>query len=99
MTEEVVALQHGVRSSLSCFQFVSGLFQFIGYQFFVGQNGLVLGSENLVGQVVESIMSLCCTLLGAEDQADGRVFAGFSPVFAGVVEVHMHLASIMLSFT
>ena len=69
-------------------------FQFFRNDSFVWQDGLVLGGENLVGQVVEGIMRLSSALLGAKDQADGRVFAGFGPVFAGVVEVEMHLAGV-----
>lgn len=69
-------------------------FQFFRNDSFVWQDGLVLGGENLVGQVVEGIMRFRGSLLGAEDQAYGRVFAGFGPVLAGVVEVEMHLAGV-----
>lgn len=63
-------------SQLALFQFTTGSLQFAGYQLFVWQNGLVLGGENLVGQIVDGVMCFGCAFLGAEDQADGRVLAG-----------------------
>jgi len=69
-------------------------FQFFRNNSFVWQDGLVLGGENLVGQVIEGVMRLCCALLGAKDQTDGRVFARLGPVLAGIVEVEVHLAGI-----
>ena len=55
---------------------------------------MVLGSEYFVRQIVERVVSFCSSFLGAEDQADRRVFSGFHPVLAGVVEVEVHLASV-----
>jgi hypothetical protein len=80
------------------FQLSAGALQLVSDEFFVGQDGLILGGENLVGQVVEGIMSLCGPLLSAKEQADGRILTGFGPVLASVIEVEVHLAGVMRSF-
>lgn len=71
-----------------------GAFQFLGKEFFVGQDSLVFGGENLVGQVVQSVVSLCRALFRAENEADRRVFAGLGPIVAGVIQVEVHLAGV-----
>ena len=75
-------------------QFPAGAFQFLSDELFVRQDGLVLRSKNLVGEIVEGVVGLGSSLFGAQDQSNWRVLAGLHPVLSGVVEVHMHLSCI-----
>ena len=59
-----------------------------------GSAGAVLGGEHLVGQRVQGVMDEGVVLLGAEDQADGRVLVGLGPVLLGVTQVDVHLAGV-----
>jgi hypothetical protein len=81
----------------TAFEVAPGPFQLFRYEFFFRQDGLVLGGKDLVGQVVEGIMRLSGTLLSTKDQADWWVFAGLGPVFAGVVEIEVHLTSVSVA--
>ena len=83
-----------MRKSSPVLQFSAGAFQFLGDELFIGKDGLILGGEHFVGEIVECVMGLGGSFFGAENEADGRVFAGFHPVLAGVVEVEVHLASV-----
>src|SRR5579875_1275479 len=94
MTEEVVALQHDVRSSSSRFQFPARLLQLFGDELFVRQNGLVLGGQNFVGQIVQGVVSFRSSLLRAEDEAHWRVLAWLYPMLTRVVEIEVHLAGV-----
>ena len=58
---------------------------------------MVFGGENLVREIVKGVVGFCGALLRAEDQANWRILAGLHPVFAGVVEVHMHLPRICIA--
>jgi hypothetical protein len=69
-------------------------FKFGGQRLFVGKGRAVFGSEDFVGQVFQGVVDDGEVLLGAEDDADGWVLAGVGPVFAGVVEVEVHLAGV-----
>jgi len=76
------------------FQSVPGAFKFFRNQLFIRQDCFVFGCENLVREIVEGVVGFCGTSLGTQDQANWRVFAGFHPMPAGVVEVHMHLPGV-----
>ena len=66
-----------------------------GFEAFdVGEGELVFAGHDFVRQRVERVAGEGGVGAGAEDEADGRVFVGVRPVFAGVVEVEVHLAGV-----
>lgn len=72
------------------FQSATGLFKFGRQGFFRRQCQPVFGGEDFVVEPGQRIAGDGVVFLGAEDQADGRVFAGARPVFAGVVQIQVH---------
>lgn len=73
---------------------VAGFFQFCGEEFFVGEEHLVFAGEDFAAEVFEGVSGDGFVFFGAEDETDGRVFTFVGPVFAGVVEVEVHLSGI-----
>jgi len=71
-----------------------GFLDFFGDEFLVRQNGPVFGGENFVGQAVERVMRDGFVFLAAQDETNGRIFVGICPMFARLVEIHVHLAGI-----
>ncbi len=71
-----------------------GILNFAGEGFFVREFEAVFGGEDFVGEIVEGVFGDGGVFVGAENEADGWIFAGFHPMFAGVVEVKVHLAGI-----
>jgi hypothetical protein len=67
-------------------------------ELFFGEDSLILGREHLVGEIIERVAGLCSSLFGAKNESDGGVLAGLHPVLAGIVQIEVHLASIMRSF-
>ena len=51
-------------------QFSAGAFKFLGDEFFVWKDSLILGGEHLVGEIVECVVGLCCSLFGAKNESD-----------------------------
>ena len=78
----------------SLFQFQTGPLQLVGYQFFIGQDRLVLGCKHFVGEVVEGVVSFGNTFLGTENQANWRIFASLHPMFPCIVQIQVHLTCI-----
>ena len=76
------------------FQHPAGAIQFREEGLLIRQRGAVFGGEHLVGQRVEGVMDDGLILLGAEDDADGRVLVGVRPVLLGIGEIEMHLARV-----
>src|SRR5260370_1181390 len=81
----------------SLLQFTPGPFKFLGDEFFVWKDSLIFSSEDLVGEVVEGVVSLCCSLFSAQNESDWRGFARFDPVFAGVILIEVHLSSVRVT--
>src|SRR5205823_3024788 len=67
---------------------------FRGDELFIGQNGPVLRGENFVRQPIQCVTGDGFVFLSAENETDGRVFVGACPMFAGVVQIHVHLAGV-----
>src|SRR5437660_1652984 len=61
-------------------------FEFSGQRLLIGKGRSVLGGQDLVGKVFQGVMGDGRILLGAEDDADGWIFAPVGPVFPGVVQ-------------
>ena len=61
---------------------------------FIGQNGPVLRGEDFVRQAIERVAGDGFVFLGAENEADGRIFLRARPMFARIIEIHVHLAGI-----
>ena len=59
-----------------------------------GKNGPVFSGENFVGQSVERVTSDGFVFLAAKNETDRRIFVGACPMFARVVQIHVHLAGI-----
>jgi hypothetical protein len=78
-------------------QLSAGAFKLFGDKIFVWKDSLILRSENLVGEIVECVVSLCCSLFGAQNESDWRVLAGLHPVLAGVVQIEVHLPSVRVT--
>ena len=76
------------------FESVAGLFEFCDQGFFRRKRQSVFGGGDFVVEAGQSIAGGGVIFLGAEDEADGRVFARARPVFAGVVQIQMHLAGV-----
>ena len=70
------------------------LLDFVCDEFFVGKNGSIFRGENFIGQSVQCVTRDGFVSLTAKDQADWRIFTGMRPMFARVVEVHVHLAGV-----
>lgn len=75
-------------------QFSAGAFKFLGDELFVWKDSLILSGEHFVGEIVERVVGLCCSLFGAQNKSDWRVLAGLHPVLAGIVQVEVHLPSV-----
>jgi hypothetical protein len=58
---------------------------------------LILGSKYLVRQVIESIVGFRGSLFRAENESDRRIFSRLHPMFAGVIEIKMHLPGISVA--
>ena len=67
-------------------------FGFEAFEF--GEGELVFAGHDFIWQRVERVAGEGGVGGGAEDDDDGRVFAGVRPVFAGVAEVEVHLAGV-----
>src|SRR5579872_2265080 len=78
-------------------QLAAGAFEFFGDEFLVWKDGLILGSEYLVGKIVECVVGLCCSFLGTQDKSNWRVLTRLHPVFAGVVQIEVHLSSVRIT--
>ena len=62
----------------------------------VGEVQLVLGDEKLVGDAAEGVFHQYFVFVGAEDDADGVGVAFHVLLSAEVVEVHVHLADVLV---
>ncbi len=78
-------------------QFSTGAFKFRGDELFVWKDSLILGGEYLVGEIFECVVGLCCSLFGAQNESDWRVFARLHPVLPGVAQIEVHLPSIRVA--
>src|SRR5579864_7799657 len=67
---------------------------FFGQQAFLWQRHSVLCGEYFVGESFERVFCNRMIPLGAQDQPNRWVLAGKRPVFAGVIQVQMHLSCI-----
>ena len=84
-------------SNHSFLQFPAGAFKFLGDEILLWKDSLILGGEHLVGEIVERVVGLCCSLFGAENESDWRVLAWLHPVLAGVVQIEVHLPSVRVT--
>jgi len=67
---------------------------FFRQQSFLWQRHSVLRGEYLVGKSFERVFCNGMIPFGAEDQPNRWVLAGERPVFAGIIQVQMHLSRI-----
>jgi hypothetical protein len=70
------------------------LFKFGCQGFFRRQCQPVFSGEDFVVEPGQRVAGDGVVFLGAEDEADGGGFAGARPVFAGVVQIEVHLAGV-----
>ena len=63
---------------------------------FVGKLHFVLGREDFGGEIVEGVAGNGLVFLGTEDEADGGLFPWAEPVFASVIEIHVHLSGVFV---
>ena len=75
-------------------QLPASFLDFGGDELFIGQNGPVFRSENFVRQPVQRVMGNGFVFLRAENETDRRIFVGACPMFARVVQIHVHLAGV-----
>src|SRR5580704_16328077 len=64
-------------------------FEFNGQRLLIGKGRSVLGGQDLVGQILQSVMDDGRIFLGAEDDADRWILPRVGPVFLGIVEVQV----------
>jgi hypothetical protein len=69
----------------------------IGYELFIGQDRAVFSRENFVRQSIKRVTRDRFIFLAAKNETNRRIFAFVRPMFARVVEIHVHLASIGMS--
>jgi hypothetical protein len=72
----------------------TGFLDLVRDELFIGQNGPVFRSENFVGQAIQCVAGDGFVFLGAENETDGRILIGACPMFARVVQIHVHLPCI-----
>ena len=75
-------------------QLFARLLQFGSEEFLIRQGGEVFTYEQLVEQRVRGVTHERFAFAGAQDDAHGRIFAGLHPVFAGVIQIQVHLPDI-----
>src|SRR5580658_3000878 len=75
----------------------AGALKFVGNELFVWKDSLVLSGEHFVGEIIECIVGLCGSLLGAQNKSDRRILSGLHPVLAGIIQIEVHLPSIRVT--
>ena len=65
-----------------------------GDELFIGQNGSVFGGEYFVRQSIQRVTRDRFIFLAAKNETDRRIFVAACPMFARVVEIHVHLAGV-----
>ena len=78
-------------------QFPAGASKFLSDELFIWKDSLILSGEHLVGEIVECVVGLCCSLFGAQNEPGWRVLAGPHLVLASVVQVQVHLSSVRVT--
>ena len=78
----------------SSFQKMASLLDLGGEALLVGQGKLVFASKNLVRQSLERVPRDRVVLFRAQNQSDWWVLVRLCPMFAGIVQVEMHLTGI-----
>jgi len=78
-------------------QLVARFRDLIRDELFIGQNRAVFSCEDLVRQSIKRVTRDRFVLLAAKNEADRRIFPFARPVFARVIQIHMHLSSIGVS--
>src|SRR5256885_11039616 len=78
-------------------QLLARFLNLVGDQLFIGQDRAVFSRQNFVRQPVKRVTRDRFILLAAKNEADRRVFAVMRPMFARIVEIHVHLASVSMS--
>ncbi len=75
-------------------QLLSPCFQPPDELFFSWQGELVFSRQHLVSQNSQRVVSDSRVVFRAEDQADRGVFLGVCPMFAGVIQIKIHLSGV-----
>jgi len=76
---------------------VARFLNLLGDELFIGQDRAVFGCQDFVRQSIKRVTRDRFVFLTAEDEADRRIFALAHPMFARVIQIHVHLSGIGVS--